>query len=99
MRYYWGTGIGHTYSHIKPACNEGSHRSTGSRPESQHISASHEPEDNPVSGSDVEGDEEDFQDSHSSGESDAEDSSDEDEVLEMYFASDAGPDLMDVDEY
>ena len=68
-------------------------------PDSQYTPMSHKHGDYPVSGSDME---DGWQDMHSSsGESDVEvlSSSEEDNVLEMYFTSDAGSDLMDIDEY
>lgn len=73
-----------------------------SQPGSQYTSTSHDHEDNPTSSSDVEDGWQDVEDVHSSGgESDTEasSSSDEDEVLDMYFASDTETDLMDIDEY
>ena len=73
-----------------------------SQPGSQYASMSHGCEDNPTSSSELEDGWQDNKDVHSSsGELDAEvsSSSEEDRVLEMYFASDVGSDQMDIDEY
>lgn len=110
LRYYWGMGVGHTYAHIKPASAEETHgESTEScvgvnhgprcKPDSKHTSVSHQHEDTAASGSDIENDSEEWEELHSSGESAMEVSSDEDDILEMYFGSDAGSDLMDIDGY
>lgn len=105
LRYYWGMGIGHTYAHAKLTGTTENSESHGGSIESvaeapRHTSTSPEHEDDLAPGSDAEGGWEDFEDSHSSGESDTEvSSSSDDEVLEMYYGSDAELDLMDVDEY
>ena len=109
--YYWGMGIGHTYTHIKPSSTEEPcGGSTGTRETElaplpaanqrlQNPPMSHEHGDYPASGSDME---DGWQDMHSSSrQSDVKvlSSSEEDNILEMYFVSDAGSDLMDIDEY
>lgn len=91
MRYHWGLGIGHTYSHKRATGSE--NPGTGiaeNKADDDGASEADDPVDNPIGGSEAEDQDEDFEGSDSdSGVAVTELDSDDEEIYGMYEDSDA----------